>query len=68
MVKKAQKLLKSGRVERLNYESFNIIGDHGTYTVVQSYEGETSCNCPGFREKGRCSHSLAVMILLARAK
>ena len=63
MIEKAQRLLKGGRVERLGGSRFNVIGDHGTYNVVQNMEGETRCNCPGFSARGRCSHSAAVMIL-----
>ena len=63
MMEKAQRLLKGGRVERLGGGRFNVIWDHGTYSVVQNVEGETRCNCPGFSTRGRCSHSAAVMIL-----
>jgi hypothetical protein len=63
LVEKAEKLLKTGRVENLSFGTFNVIGDHGTYIVVQDYEGKVSCNCPGFVKNGRCSHSTAVLIL-----
>lgn len=63
MVEKAQKLLKNGRVERLSGGRFNVIGDHGTYNVMQNNKGETRCTCPGFSIRGRCSHSTAVMML-----
>ena len=46
MMEKAQRLLKGGRVERLGGGRFNVVGDHGTYSVVQNMEGETRCNCP----------------------
>lgn len=68
MIAKAQKLLRSGRVERLSDDLFNVVGDHGTYTVAQSYDGKISCNCPGFLSKGRCSHSTAVLLLTARTR
>jgi predicted nucleic acid-binding Zn finger protein len=68
MVEKAQKLLESGKVERLDIGVFNVVGDHGTYIVVESYDGRISCNCPGFLSKGRCSHSVAVTILKACSK
>jgi hypothetical protein len=63
MIEKARKLLESGRVERLNGGRFNVIGDHGTYTVVQTFEGKVTCNCPGFLRMGKCSHSTAVILL-----
>ncbi|KPV63477.1 MAG: hypothetical protein AOA65_1267 [Candidatus Bathyarchaeota archaeon BA1] len=63
MVEKARRLLESGRVERVDEEHYNVIGDHGTYTVGRTYEGKVTCNCPGFMSKGRCSHSAAIIIL-----
>ena len=66
MVDKALRLVKAGRVERLDGEWFNVIGDHGTYTVAQARDGRVSCNCPGFQSRGRCSHSAAVLILTRR--
>jgi len=63
MIEKALKLLRTGRVERLDQRRFNVIGNHGTYSVVRDNEGRVSCNCPGFQSRGRCSHSSAVFIL-----
>ena len=63
MVEKARRLLKSGRVEYLSDGLYNVIGDHGTYTVAQKMDGTVTCNCPGFTRKNRCSHSLAVILL-----
>jgi len=63
MVEKARRLLESGRVERIDREHYNVVGDHGTYTVALNYEGKVTCNCPGFLSKNRCSHSAAVIIL-----
>jgi len=63
LFEKAEKLLKSRRVEPLGQGVYNVIGDHGTYTVAQDYSGKVSCNCPGFMKNRRCSHATAVMIL-----
>jgi len=63
LFEKAEKLLKSRRVEPLGQGIYNVIGDHGTYTVAQDYSGKVSCNCPGFMKNKRCSHATAVMIL-----
>jgi uncharacterized Zn finger protein len=63
MLEKARKLVESGRIEQLAEGTYNVIGDHGTYTVVKNYIGKVSCNCPGFGTKGQCSHAAAVMIL-----
>jgi predicted nucleic acid-binding Zn finger protein len=62
MLDKADRLLKAGRIERLESGHFNVIGDHGTYTLVVR-NGRVYCSCPGFQEKGVCSHSLAVLKL-----
>jgi len=66
MIEKAEKLLKSGRVEQMDFDKYNVIGDHGTYTVVQTFDGKFVCNCPGFRSKGRCSHATAVIIMTSK--
>jgi len=63
LYEKAKRLVESHRVEALGQGVYNIIGDHGTYTVVQDYTGKWSCSCPGFMKKGHCSHIAAVMIL-----
>lgn len=63
MIEKARKLIESGRIERLDHEHFNVIGNHGTYTVAKTFDGKVACNCPGFASKGRCSHAAAVIIL-----
>jgi hypothetical protein len=63
MIDKALKLIATGRVERLGPQRFNVVGDHGTYNVVRAPNGSVSCSCPGFRSRGRCSHSEAVKIM-----
>lgn len=62
LLRKAEKLLKSGKVESLGGGKFNVVGDHGTYFVVQDYDGKLSCNCPGFLRRKICSHSSAVLL------
>jgi len=63
LFEKAKKLVESNRVESIGQGIYNVIGDHGTYTVVQDYTGKLSCSCPGFMKKARCSHVTAVIIL-----
>jgi hypothetical protein len=63
LLEKAEKLLKSNRVEALGEGRYNVVGDHGTYIVVQKYDGTISCNCLGFLRRGKCSHSMAVLLL-----
>jgi len=64
LVEKAERLLKSRRVEPLGQGIYNVVGDHGTYTVVQDYSGKVSCDCPGFVKYRTCSHATAVIILI----
>jgi len=59
---KARKLADTGRVEFLGNGVYNVIGDHGTYTVAEDYKGKLSCNCQGFLQKKQCSHAVAVML------
>ena len=68
LVQKAEKLLNSGRAESLGGGKFNVVGDHGTYIVVQNYHGAVSCNCLGFLRRKKCSHSIAVLILKKSSK
>ncbi|MEM2914722.1 MAG: SWIM zinc finger family protein [Candidatus Bathyarchaeia archaeon] len=63
MFEKAYELILKKRVERVGDEFYNVIGKHGTYSVACKIDGTVSCSCPGFARKGRCSHSLAVMML-----
>lgn len=68
MHEKARKLAESGRVENLGNGVYNVVGEHGTYTVAVDYEGKISCNCPGYLQKGKCSHAEAVALLTRRRR
>jgi hypothetical protein len=68
LFEKAKRLVESRRVEPLGQGVYNVIGDHGTYTVVQDYAGKLSCSCPGFMKKAKCSHVAAVIILTKMKK
>jgi hypothetical protein len=63
MIKKAYDLMQKRRVEPLGEGLYNVVGDHGTYTVAQRINGTVNCSCPGFVRRRRCSHSLAVLML-----
>jgi hypothetical protein len=63
LFEKARKLVDSGRVEFLGNGVYNVVGDHGTYTVAEDFTGKLSCNCQGFLTKKQCSHAAAVMLL-----
>jgi hypothetical protein len=68
LIEKARRLVESHRVESLSEGVYNVIGDHGTYTVVQDYTGKLSCTCPGYMKKGKCSHMTAIVILTKMRK
>jgi hypothetical protein len=68
VIEKAKRLIKNGQVEILDNGRFNVIGDHGTYNVVETPKGEMACSCPGYRSKGNCSHSMAVNISIGKIK
>ena len=68
VLEKAKRLIKNGQVEQLDNGRYNVIGDHGTYNVVESPSGIMVCSCPGYRDKGSCSHSTAVNIITGRIK
>ena len=63
LIEKAERLASSGRVESLGGGLYNVVGDHGTYTVVQDYTGKLSCSCLGFLQRAKCSHVTAVMLI-----
>jgi len=63
MIRKAYELIRKGRIEQIGDGVYNVIGEHGTYTVVRNIDGSVACNCPGFMSRKRCSHSLAVLML-----
>jgi hypothetical protein len=63
MIQKAYNLIEKRKVEGIGDELYNVVGDHGTYTVARKINGTVNCNCPGFLRRRRCSHSLAVMML-----
>ena len=68
VIDKAKRLVKNGQVEQLDNGRYNVIGDHGTYNVVEAPDGKMACSCMGYREKGSCSHSTAVNIVLGKIK
>lgn len=64
MIEKAYDLLQKGRVEKIGHDLYNVIGNHGTYIVASRMDGLLSCSCLGFSRRSRCSHSLAVLMLI----
>ena len=62
MIEKAYDLVQKRRVEQVGEGVYNVVGNHGTYIVARKIDGTISCSCPGFIRRGRCSHSLAVLL------
>ena len=50
---------------RIHIESFSVTfeGDNNPHTVQYS-NGEWHCDCDYFQNRGRCSHSMALEIIL----
>lgn len=63
MFEKAYELIQKRRIEPIGDELYNVVGEHGTYTVARRIDGTVNCNCPGFARRRRCSHSLAVLMM-----
>jgi len=63
MIEKAYDLIRGRRIEQIESGVYNVVGEHGTYTVVRNLDGSVTCNCLGFVRKKKCSHSLAVIML-----
>jgi hypothetical protein len=68
MMEKAYKLVKQGRVRRTDPEQYEVVGDHGTYTVVRTPDGTLHCSCLGFMQRKKCSHVGAVVIFESRRR
>lgn len=49
---KGWRLFTSGAVDKIRAHKFDVVGDHGRYTVEDG-----RCNCPAY---SRCSHEVAV--------
>jgi len=57
---KAEKLITEGKVTRIGPLKFSVVGYHDTYTI--SIENDiVKCTCPGYAQRGLCSHSIAVL-------
>lgn len=63
IIEKAYYLISGRRVEQIEEGVYNVVGEHGTYTVVKGLDGSITCNCPGFTSRKKCSHSLAVIMI-----
>lgn len=68
VLEKAKRLVRDGRVELLDNGNYNVIGDHGTYNVAIDNNGWIACTCPGYRDKGNCSHGTAVSLVTKKKR
>jgi hypothetical protein len=68
LVTKAKRLIVDRRVTRIEYGTFQVVGDHGTYIVVKGADNAYHCGCQGYLNKGFCSHALAVTLLTSRTR
>ncbi|MEM2921562.1 MAG: SWIM zinc finger family protein [Candidatus Bathyarchaeia archaeon] len=68
LVSKAKRLIADKRVVRIEPGTYQVVGDHGTYIVVKGVDNSYHCGCPGYLNKGFCSHALAVTLLANRAR
>lgn len=76
MIGKIQKAKRyAAERDRIHFNSFNVTleGENNPHTV--SYlEGKWNCDCDFFQSRGRCSHTMALeiilekMVMLAEAK
>jgi len=63
MINKAAWLLEDGRVVKISDYMFYVMGRKNRH-IVKVENGELICTCPGFKDKGICSHVVAVSTLL----
>ena len=62
MMEKAYKLVRQGRVHKTDFQQYEVVGDHGTYTVFKTADDVLHCSCLGFMERKKCSHVGAVVL------
>lgn len=65
LLRKAQLLIAQGRIYQVNSSHFYVKGFHGTYHVYIEND-VIKCLCLRYKNKGICSHSVAVLLLLIK--
>jgi len=66
MISKIQKAKRyAEEPQRVTFETFTVAfaGDHSVYQVAYDH-GKWSCECEFFRQRGICSHTMAMERLL----
>lgn len=51
--------------DRINFEAFKVtfVGENNPHTV-DYHDGEWHCDCDFFQTRGRCSHTMALEMIL----
>ncbi|RLE58208.1 MAG: hypothetical protein DRJ35_08295 [Thermoprotei archaeon] len=62
MISKAAWLLEEGRVVKISPYLYYVIGKRNRH-MVRYVNGKFVCTCKGFKNKGICSHVMAVLAL-----
>jgi hypothetical protein len=57
---KVQWLIRENRLFQLCPSTYIVEGFHGSYRVTNLENGSWTCNCPGFKAEGICTHAQAV--------
>jgi len=68
MVEKAKVISRSSRITKIDYNTYQVVGDHGIYIVIRGVDGLFHCGCQGSLTRGFCSHALAVNMLEGRRR
>ena len=63
IIAKAAWLLSEGRVTKISNLMFYVMGRKNRH-IVRVENERLTCTCPGFRDKGICSHVVAVSVVL----
>jgi hypothetical protein len=57
-----------GAVSQRNDHVWMVDGVHSTYAVREAPGGTITCDCEGFKVRGVCSHSIAVVMIVEKER
>jgi hypothetical protein len=63
LVSKAAWLIHEGRIVRISDVLYYVVGRKNRH-LVRVEGGKLSCTCNGYRERGICSHTIAVSTIM----